>query len=261
MSGLYTTTLAVGGGAGTGLTVPVMDAAGGSIRAALLVWAVPVVLALAAWAPQLRFGRPGAADATPGDHRRGLWGSGLAWQVTFLFGLQSLLFYTIVGWLPTLLRSEGYGPGHAGAVSTLVSILGPVGSMLAPILATRAADQRPALLVSIGICALGVVGLLISPTGAVGVGATCLLGVGVGAMFALAILLVLVRSADTNTSALMSSMAQSVGYMLAALGPFAFGLVHEASGGWTAPLLMTLALVAVEAPLALAAGRNRQARA
>jgi len=261
MSGIYTTTLALGGGIATGLTVPVMEAFGGSIRAALLVWAAPVVLGLAAWAPQLRFGRLGAGDAGAGDRRLGLWGSALAWQVTLLFGLQSLTFYTVIGWLPTLLRSEGYSPGHAGAVATLVSVLGPVGSMVAPVVATRAADQRATLLVTIGLCALGVVGLLVEPSGAVLIASAVSLGVGMGGIFALAILLVLLRSADSHTSALVSSMSQSVGYVLAAGGPFAFGVLHDLTGGWTVPLLMSLALIGVEVPLALTAGRDRQAQA
>jgi CP family cyanate transporter-like MFS transporter len=261
MSGIYTTTLALGGGIATGLTVPVMQAFGAPINAALLVWAAPVVLGLAAWAPQLRFGRLGAEDAGAGDRRLGLWGSALAWQVTLLFGLQSLTFYTVIGWLPTLLRSEGYSPGHAGAVATLVSVLGPVGSMVAPIVATRAADQRGTLLVTIGLCALGVTGLLIEPSGAVLIGSAVALGIGMGGIFALAILLVLLRSADSHTSALVSSMSQTVGYVLAAAGPFAFGVLHDLTGGWTVPLLMSLALIAVEVPLALTAGRNRQAHA
>jgi CP family cyanate transporter-like MFS transporter len=260
MSGLYTTTLAIGGGLGTGLTVPVMEASGGSLHAALLVWAFPVVLGLAAWAPQLRFGPPPPAGDT-GDRRRGLWRVGLAWQVTLLFGLQSLVFYTVVGWLPTLLRSEGYSPGHAGFIATLISLLGPIGSMGAPLLATRTADQRPTLLAAIALCAIGVGGFLVSPTGAIGLVAAAASGIGIGAIFALAVLLVLLRSADSHTSSLLSSMAQTVGYILAAAGPFAFGLLYEATGGWTVPLLMTLALIAVEVPLALGAGRDRQARA
>jgi MFS transporter, CP family, cyanate transporter len=263
MAGLYTTTLAVSGSLATGLTVPVMEASGGSLRAALWLWTFPVVLGLAAWAPQLRYGpEPApAGNGTDGAGRRVLFRSPLAWQVTLLMGLQSLLFYTAIGWLPTLLRSEGYSPGHAGFVTTLTNIVAPIGSMIAPVIAARMKDQRAVLLAGIGLSAIGLTGFLISPTGALGLAAAVLLGLGIGAMFALAILLFLLRSADSHTAALLSSMAQTLGYLLSAAGPFAFGLLHDATGGWTVPLCLLLALLAVEVPIALGAGRNRQIQA
>jgi CP family cyanate transporter-like MFS transporter len=56
-------------------------------------------------------------------------------------------------------------------------------------------------------------------------------------------------------------MAQTLGYTISAAGPFAFGLLHEATNGWTIPMYMLLALVLAQVPIALSAGRNRQIQA
>lgn len=61
-----------------------------------------------------------------------------------------------------------------------------------------------------------------------------MLGLGQGGTFALALTLIVLRSKDAHVAANLSSMAQGVGYTLASMGPFAVGLVHDLTGGWTA---------------------------
>ena len=53
--------------------------------------------------------------------------------------------------------------------------------------------------------------------------------------------LVLVRSRDVAQTGRLSAAAQSLGYLLAATGPLAVGLLHEATDGWTAGLVLLLA--------------------
>lgn len=51
------------------------------------------------------------------------------------------------------------------------------------------------------------------------------------------------------------TVTQSVGYLLAAVGPLAVGVVHGVTGGWTAPMLVLVALSVVMAVAGLVAGR------
>jgi CP family cyanate transporter-like MFS transporter len=253
-----------------GLTVPAYQAAGRSLRVALGMWVLPAAAALLVWLPQLRAGAghgdppaappdadPAAADPAAADPAGGqVWRSPLAWQVTLLMGLQSLGFYATLTWLPSYYRARGVAPAGAGALLALAGATGIVGALVAPALAARSNDQRAALLAALAACGAGLVGVLLAPLAQtiVWVG---VLGLGQGALFSLALLLFVVRAADALTAAHLSSMAQTVGYLLAAAGPLAFGLLHQATAGWAAPFGLLLALTAVEVPLALGAGRRR----
>lgn len=46
-------------------------------------------------------------------HNRGIWRSALAWQVTLFLGINSLVYYVIIGWLPSILQSMGYSEAQA----------------------------------------------------------------------------------------------------------------------------------------------------
>jgi CP family cyanate transporter-like MFS transporter len=86
-----------------------------------------------------------------------------------------------------------------------------------------------------------------------------LLGLGQGAAISLAMLFIVLRSPDTRHAAQLSSMAQCLGYLLAAVGPLALGAVHQATGGWTVPLLILVVLLAPQIATGLGASVNRHA--
>jgi CP family cyanate transporter-like MFS transporter len=52
-------------------------------------------------------------------------------------------------------------------------------------------------------------------------------------------------------------MAQCFGYILAGIGPFVLGAVHDATGGWTVPLLLLIALLVPQAVAGMIASRDR----
>ena len=80
--------------------------------AAILV--LPVA-ALAVWWPQL--GRPaGAPPAAASARGRPIWRSALAWQVTLFMGLNSFIYYVMIGWLPSILASSGHSAAQAGSL-------------------------------------------------------------------------------------------------------------------------------------------------
>jgi CP family cyanate transporter-like MFS transporter len=254
MMSVYSTALSIGPALAAGLTVPVYDLAGGSIRVALAVWAIPAAAALALWLPQAV--RPAEATAGPRLGGSPVWRSALAWQVTLTMGLQSLGFYATLAWLPSFYRDQGVAPARAGALLSLASFAGIAAALAAPAVAARTRDQRVALTVALALVMAGLAGVLLAPP-AFAVLWVVVLGLGQSAIFALALLLVVVRAADPATSARLSGMAQTVGYLLAAAGPLAVGLLHDATGGWTVPFWLLLALTAVQVPIALGAGRDK----
>ncbi|MFD2644054.1 CynX/NimT family MFS transporter [Pseudomonas japonica] len=230
LMGIYTMALCLGAALAAGASVPLSHAFGDNWSLGLGFWLVPALLAALFWLPQARQGH--------GAHRvafrvRGLWRDPLAWQVTLYMGLQSSLAYIVFGWLPSILIGRGLSPTEAGLVLSGSVIVQLLSALTAPMLATRGKDQRLAIVVVMVLTLAGLFGCLYAPLGGLW-GWAVVLGIGQGGTFALALTLIVLRSRDAHVAANLSSMAQGVGYTLASLGPFAVGLVHDLSGGWSA---------------------------
>ncbi|MER5640492.1 MFS transporter [Kitasatospora sp. NPDC002227] len=236
------------------LAVPLAEAAGW--RAAVAVWALPALAAATAWtALARRAGGRAVAPAPPRPARPEvvLLRSPLALALTGFLGAVSLMFYVLTAWLPELMQAQGYTAAQSGLmVSVLLTIGIPLG-FATPVVAARRAGQGPVVAVVAAAMGLGLAGLLLVP----GAGWlwVVLLGLGNGCAFPLAVTLLTLRAADPHTAARLSGIAQTGGYLLAALGPLAVGLLHAATGGWTAALLLLLALVLPETAAGLLAAR------
>ncbi|MCG8294464.1 MULTISPECIES: CynX/NimT family MFS transporter [Pseudomonas] len=230
LTGVYTMALCLGAAMAAGATVPLAQHFDGSWAMGLGVWMLPALLAMLMWLPQARQGH--------GLHKvayrvRGLWRDPLAWQVTLYMGLQSSLAYIVFGWLPSILIGRGLSPTEAGLVLSGSVIVQLASSLSAPWLATRGRDQRLAIVVVMLVTLAGLFGCLYAPVEGLW-GWAVVLGLGQGGTFALALTLIVLRSKDAHVAANLSSMAQGVGYTLASMGPFAVGLVHDFTGGWSA---------------------------
>ena len=257
MTGIYTMAISGGGALAAGVTVPMARAAGLGWHAALALWGGFALLALLCWLPQVhRSSRP-TGPAAP--RAGGMWRDGIAWQVTAYMGLQSLGFFSVSAWLPAVFMARGYDAATAGWLLSLSSIVGVLGSLTAPVLAARYRRQRVLAAGITALTALGLLCVLLLPGAEVV--AVALLGLGQSAALGLALTLMALRTPDAAQAAQLSGMAQSVGYVLAAAGPFAVGVVHDATGGWTGPLLLLLGLLVVQAAAGVLAGRDRLVRA
>lgn len=262
MTGVYTAALQGGGAAGSALT-PIFDGAFGGWRQALGCWAVMSAVALATWLLAGRgMARPATQpqpDAEPGaaavPARRSLMGSPLAWVVTIFFGLQSFIAYVMMGWLPQVFIDSGVTKVHAGLLMGLVSVIAVPISLVIPPFAARQRSQS-AWIVGLGLCGFaGVIGLLVDP-GASPLLWSALLGVGMS-VFSLALTVIALRARSNTETAQLSGMAQGFGYLLAGVGPFVFGALHGATGGWTVPLTLLLAVWAVQMVFGALSGRHR----
>jgi MFS transporter, CP family, cyanate transporter len=255
MTAAYTVALSFGSGLAAGLTIPISRAFGGSIRWALAVWAVPAAIALLVWLSQLRWARP---VRQPGVIAIGLLRERLTWQITLYFGLQSMVWYTLLSWLPAIYRDRGTDPATAGALLGVLTAVGIVGNIAAPLAAMRLGDQRWVVLGASLLTTVALVGILTAPpqTALVWV---ILLGIGTSGSFSLALLLMASRNRDPIFAARLSSIAQGFGYVIAACGPLLAGFLHAATRGWVVPLLVTLGISAVQLVAGLGAARSRPA--
>jgi CP family cyanate transporter-like MFS transporter len=261
---LYSTALIGFAALAAGVSVPIANVLGGGWKGGLGIWAVPAAVAVLIWAPWLWRRDAGTAPVAGADAEAGreripvtaLLRRPLAWSVTGFFALQAGGFYATLAWLPSIFESHGASQAHAGFLLSLSLIVGLVAALTVPGLAGRFAHQRALM---IGCCALtagGLAGVLLAPMSAPYLW-TVLLGLGQNAAFPLALMLIVLRAGDVSYTQALSTMTQTVGYVLGAFAPLAVGAIHGATHSWTPSLILLLALVVPELVIGLAAARDR----
>jgi CP family cyanate transporter-like MFS transporter len=171
-------------------------------------------------------------------------------------GLQSLIYYSALSWLPIMLRGRGAGAEHAGSLLALMNFGNAVTALLAPLLAQRAKDQRWLIAATVTISAVGLAGVWFAPLAGAPAW-TLLFGLGQGAALGLAIYFTAARAPDPVTSASLSAFTQGGGYLIATAGPLVVGFLHAVTGTWTVAVLAMLVLVVFEGAVGWQAGRAR----
>ncbi|WP_229480588.1 CynX/NimT family MFS transporter [Mycolicibacterium mageritense] len=256
MTGIYTAALQGGGALGSAVTPPLEPLLGGW-RGALGAWALVAVVALVFWAVGARgIGQARAEESSAsGTAGRSLLRSPLAWTVTLFFGCQAFLAYVVMGWLPEVFIDSGVSKTSAGLLLGLVSILAvPISLFVAPMAARQ--KHQSGWIVALGLVGIvGMIGLLVDP-GAAPLLWSVFVGLGMS-VFSLALTVIALRARNAEDTARLSGMAQGFGYLLAGVGPFLFGLLHDVTGGWTAPWAMALVVYVVQMVAGAFAGRSR----
>jgi CP family cyanate transporter-like MFS transporter len=254
--GIYLTALSVGAILSSLLSVPLYNHSGGSVRLALGVWAAPAALAVLLWLPQLGYRTAGAVPLAEGAPRTGIkvYRYALTWQVTAFMGLQSLLYYAALSWLPTIFQDRGASAVTAGNLLALMGVGNLATSLIVPVLAHRRPGQRGLVIPSMVGTAIGLAGCMWAPLGTAPLW-VLVLGVSQGACLGLAIFFMVARAPDAVVAASLSAFAQSVGYLAASAGPLEVGLLHTATGSWDIAVALLLVLCAAELVTGLLAAR------
>jgi CP family cyanate transporter-like MFS transporter len=260
MMGVYTALLGGMGAIASGVAVPVSHIPIGGEdagwRFALVVIGLALLpFAIVGWGWTTR----GMADRDNGRMRgrTGIWSDPVAWTVAAYMGFQAATFYMLLTWLASISASTGRSPVVAGIDVMVYQILSLAGSLLVPFfLRGRGARLVPALIPVLGL--VGVTGLMIAPDAILAW--VIVIGLASGSSLTMSLTLMAQRARDADSSAALSGMAQSVGYVVAALGPVLFGWVHSTVGGWVAPLVLVLVVLAAQAVTGIFAGRDRFVR-
>jgi MFS transporter, CP family, cyanate transporter len=286
--GLYITALSVGAITGSLVSVPLWRGTGGSVPLALGWLAGPAALAALLWQPQAKSGRaagtypassaagtyrasssPAALDADdgrPGDRaeppaaatrsRVAVYRYALTWQITLFMGIQSLLFFAALSWLPTILRDRGVSAGTAGYLLALMGVGNMAVSLVVPMAAQRMRAQYALVVPTVAAIAVGLAGVVYLPLGSAVVW-ILVLGAGQNAALCLAIFFTMARTPHAAAAASLGALAQAVGYLLASAGPLEVGLLRSATGSWTVPLAVLFALTGILLVAGLLAARPR----
>ncbi|MFI6598095.1 CynX/NimT family MFS transporter [Nonomuraea sp. NPDC050536] len=255
-TGLYSACAATGAAAASALMIPLERVTGYGWRGVTALMALPAVVAALVWLPQT-LGKQAGGQNGPRPFGMVLRNR-VTWYVTGLMGLQSLTFYVILAWLPTIFLEAGLPADQAGYLLSLTTLVQVVATFVVPVLAGRRRSQSGYVAAAVGLTVAGYLGLLLAPASVPWLW-MIVLGAGQGAAFGLALLLITLRAPDPAAVTALSAVAQSVGYVLAALGPVLFGALRQVSGGWTVPLLTGLGILMVQLAVGWLAGRGQRA--
>lgn len=249
VTAFFTTVLVTVGGLGSALSVPF--AALSNWRFSLVVWALPALLALVVWAPFLR---QNSRPSTTTEHQVSVWRSALAWQVSLFMGCQSTAFYVMIAWLPSMLSDlEGMSAARVGWILFIYQLFVLASVMLVPLLIQRLRDQRMIGIGCAGLILIGFCGLYLTPARALLW--MSIMGLGAGGSLVLALTLFGLRASTTSQAVGLSGMAQTVGYLMAALTPILIGFIHDSSDSWQLPLILMIMISTLHLAMGYLAGR------
>jgi MFS transporter, CP family, cyanate transporter len=253
LTGAYALTAGLAAALASAVAVPLAHLPGSGWHVALASTLVFPFAAFIAWLPQLGLHSAPTKEIASPPHGGPVWHSPLAWQVTFFLGLTSLVYYIVVGWLPSILMDAGYTAATAGSLHGLSQLATAVPGLILGPAVRRMKDQR-AIAVGVSLATgISLFGLWQFPSW--GMLWVALFGFGAGAGFMLGLTLVSLRASHSRQAAALSGMAQCIGYSLAAAGPPVAGLAHEATGGWSVTLGSCIVLCLLMAAFGSLAGR------
>ena len=242
MTGLYTFTMSGGATFAAAVSVPLAQQLG-SPSMGLAAWGVLGVAALLGFLPIVLHSHRTARKAS--QEHVSMWPllrTRLGFLITAIFTLQAVLAYAVMSWFAYILTNQGLSASESGLQFGLMQLMSVAAGMILLAIGSRPGMMRLALYLGSGTTLLGVPAMLFLPTSFAAVPAV-LFGFGLG-IFPLVLVIISRSGRTTAETTAMSTVSQSVGYLIAALGPFGMGLIHSATGGWTVPLAL-LAVVAL----------------
>ncbi|QKY71570.1 MFS transporter [Lentibacillus sp. CBA3610] len=238
-TGLYAVFMNIFGALASGVSLPLSRISGWGWQGSLAFWAVLSIVALIVWLPQLRKkrGTQKSTDENGEAINNNIWRSSLAWNITVYMGTQSMVFFTMISWLPDILKSTGYSSDAAGWILSLMQLAFIPFSFITPVIAEKMKNQKVLAAITGIMVMIGAGGLLIGNAVTIIIAVICI-GGACGAAFSLSMMFFSLRSNDGQEASRISGMAQSFGYLIAAIGPVLLGFMHDLTANWVLPIIV-----------------------
>ncbi|MDX2373499.1 MFS transporter [Psychrobacter sp. PP-21] len=244
ITGLFSLIMTVTAGIVSGVVLPLSERVGW--QWALGGWTILGVFALLIWLLlRVRLGSSNhqpIVSTDPDASDISMWRTAFAWQIAIFMGLQSLLFYTVASFLPSIWVSKGLSAVSAGQMGSVFQFMAPISILSLTWLINRGRPIQALAVFAAVLNVIGVLGVSYLSTELAWLW-SALMGIGCSAIFTLSMMLFSLRTYTTNQSSELSGMAQAVGYLIAFFGPLGTGWLHEATGSWSVPLFIMLILM------------------
>lgn len=294
VTSIYTSGMCIFAAVGAGVSVPLAKGVHIGWKNSLAVWFVLAVVTIFIWSSQTRLERANkretkaamtatsdqsiysekftttandspilktrqsiaATTCTSNEKSTSIWKSSLAWWVTLFMGTQSLIFYSLVAWLPTIIISKGMSVKFASSMALMFQLMAIPATLIIPIISDKLKNQK---LLAIIICIIYASGMTLFLTGTshlILITAILLMAIGMGGSISLSIAFISLRSPNSEKASELSGMAQSAGYLFAAVGPILTGFIFDLESSWTVPLIIFIVLIGLLALCGLFAGKD-----
>ena len=256
VTSVYTSGMCVFAAVGAGISMPLAKGLDLGWHHSLAVWVILTAFTVLLWAPNLTHPHTPVKRAKGEERVNSIWKTPLGWWVTLFMGVQSLIFYSLVAWLPTIVLSKGMSEVFTGNMALLFQLMAIPATLVIPMLCDRYPNQKRLVMVTCFIYAAGM-GLFIIGSDPISLTlAVILMALGMGGSISLSIAFISLRTANSFRAAELSGMSQSAGYIFAALGPIATGLIYDLMSSWTIPLCLFLFFILVLGFCGFYAARN-----
>lgn len=260
-TGIYLCSQNIFAAIGAGVSYPIANGLEFGWRNTLAIWGVMGVLAMIFWMGFRRVDsdvRVSEAGVTNSLSLRGLLRSKLAWCITVIMGAQSINYYCITAWLPSILTESGMDINTAGIYASLFQLLAIPATFLTPMIIANTKNKVTPVVVSGLLYVVSILMLMFLHDFVSTVIALFLLASGGGASFAWVVSMIAVITSDSAEASSLSAMTQGVGYFMAAIGPTLAGALYDATGTWNSVLLMIVAIAVVIILFGFMSGRMRK---
>ncbi|MDC3425721.1 MFS transporter [Aquibacillus sp. 3ASR75-11] len=257
LTSIYSTSMGMLAATASGLSIPLANGLGLGWQKSLFSWAGLVAVGILVWIVLIRTIDSPRHTPIVNNSVAKLWSSMLAWQVTLFMGLQSFMFYVTISWLPEILNDFGLAIATSGWLLSYMQFVSLPATFLSPILAGKFSNQQGIVVVIGSLSIVGFGGLFFADTLVAMILFITLIGIAQGASISLSLAFLGMRASNAKQAAELSGMAQSIGYLLAAIGPMFIGLLYDLTNNWTLPLTTLLIVAGMMIFFGLGAGRNK----
>ena len=256
VTSIYTSGMCIFAAVGAGVSIPLAKGLGLGWQNTLCVWFILTSLTIFIWLPQVFMLKKKQSDRNIEHDHKSIWTSPLAWWVTLFMGVQSLLFYSLVAWLPTIIVSKGLSQAFSGNMALLFQLMAIPATLVIPTLCDKFKDQIILSVCVVAIYAVGMVLFLFAASPILMTVSVILLSIGMGGSISLSIAFISLRSPNSHRAAELSGMSQSAGYLLAAIGPVITGFIFDLTSSWTIPIILFIGLIVLLAICGIFAGKG-----
>lgn len=230
LTAIFTVAMNITASLAAGVSYPLATTAMGW-QGSLGIWLIFIIVAIIIWLPQTKSTIHTTKHVTGERQQKAIWRYPLTWALTLSMGLQSLLFYTTAAWMPSMLSAQGISANTAGVMFSTMQLAQLPMTFLIPILADKTKDQRVLVVMFSLLNIIGFGGLLLGLTNFTWLW-MILLGLAGGASFGICMMFFSLRARNAYEAAELSGFGQSIGYLLAAVGPVLYSYLHDAFGGY-----------------------------
>ncbi|MBX5324484.1 MFS transporter [Streptococcus cristatus] len=239
---LYVTAMGVSTAIASYLSVPITQAS--SWKGLILVLSFLCLVTLLVWLPNHRHNHHLEGQKEK-QVKENILKSKDVWAIIIFGGLQSLLFYTSMTWLPTIAISAGLSNKDAALLASIFSLISIPFSMTVPSLTTHLSDgHRRIMLAIISIAGMMGIAMLLYPANnfLYWLVVHILIGTACSALFPYLMVCFSLKTSSPEKTAQLSGLAQTGGYILAAFGPAFFGYSFDLFQSWIPAVLALLAV-------------------